>query len=51
MEKTTNPDDFDTDATYASNLVMRGTTVTDGHGVMRVVRVGDATEIGKVARP
>lgn len=50
VEKTTNPDDFDTDATYASNLVMRGTTVTDGHGVMRVVRVGDATEIGKVAR-
>ena len=50
VEKTTNPDDFDTDATYASNMVMRGTTVTDGHGVMRVVRVGDATEIGKVAR-
>ena len=50
VEKTTNPDDFDTDATYASNLVMRGNTVTDGHGVMRVVRVGDATEIGKVAR-
>ena len=49
VEKTTNPDDFDTDATYASNLVMRGNTVTDGHGVMRVVRVGDATEIGKVA--
>lgn len=29
---------------------MRGTTVTDGHGVMCVERVGDATEIGKVAR-
>ena len=50
VEKTINPDDFDPDATYASNLVMRGTTVTDGHGVMRVLRVGDATEIGKVAR-
>ena len=29
---------------------MRGTTVVDGHGVMRVEFVGDATEIGKVAR-
>ena len=29
---------------------MRGTTITDGHGIMRVERVGDATEIGKVAR-
>ena len=27
-----------------------GTTVTDGHGIMKVERVGDATEIGKVAR-
>lgn len=32
------------------NLVMRGTTVVDGHGTMRVLQVGDATEIGKVAR-
>lgn len=48
--KTTNPADFDEEATYASNLVMRGTTVVDGHGIMRVVRVGDSTEIGKVAR-
>ena len=29
---------------------MRGTTVVDGHGSMKVLRVGDATEIGKVAR-
>ena len=29
---------------------MRGTTVVDGHGMMKVLRVGDATEIGKVAR-
>ena len=28
-----------------SNSVMRGTTVTDGHGVMCVERVGDATEL------
>ena len=50
VEKTTNPNDFDPDATYASYMVMRGTTVTDGHGIMRALRVGDATEIGKVAR-
>ena len=33
-----------------SNEVMRGTTVVDGHGIMKVERVGDSTEIGKVAR-
>lgn len=42
--------DFDEEATYASNRVLRGTTVVDGHGTMRVERVGDATEIGQVAR-
>ena len=50
INKTTVEADFDEEATYASNLVMRGTTVVDGHGTMRVLHVGDATEIGKVAR-
>ncbi len=50
INKTTVKEDFDEEATYASNLVMRGTTVVDGHGTMRVLQVGDATEIGKVAR-
>ena len=50
VNKTTNEADFDEDATYPSDSVMRGTTVTDGHGIMRVEQVGDATEIGKVAR-
>ena len=50
INKTTIEADFDEEATYASNLVMRGTTVVDGHGTMRVLHVGDATEIGKVAR-
>ena len=49
INKTTVEADFDEEATYASNLVMRGTTVVDGHGTMRVLHVGDATEIGKVA--
>ena len=48
--KTTDPAHFHKDATYADNLVMRGTTVLDGHGVMEVLFVGDATEIGKVAQ-
>ncbi len=50
VNKTTDEVHFDEEATYPSNTVMRGTTITDGHGVMKVERVGDATEIGKVAR-
>lgn len=50
VNKTTDESHFDEEATYPSNTVMRGTTVTDGHGIMLVKRVGDATEIGKVAR-
>ena len=48
ISKTTNEADFDTEATYPSNVVMRGTTVVDGHGVMQVEKVGDATGYGKV---
>lgn len=50
VNKTIDEASFDKEATYPSNEVMRGTTVTDGHGVMLVNRVGDATEIGKVAQ-
>lgn len=46
--KTVNPDDFDPDATFASDEVMRGTKVMEGHGVMEVTAVGDMTENGKV---
>ena len=46
--KTTNEADFDPEATYPSNVVMRGTTVVDGHGVMEVEKVGDETGYGKV---
>ena len=46
--KTTKEEDFDPEATYPSNQVMRGTTVVDGHGMMQVRAVGDATEYGKV---
>ena len=46
--KTTNPDDFDHEATFPSNHAMKGTKVMEGHGVMRVLAVGDKTENGKV---
>ncbi|MCB9018310.1 MAG: calcium-translocating P-type ATPase, PMCA-type [Paludibacteraceae bacterium] len=48
VRKTVVEADFDEDATYPSNHVMRGTTVIDGHGIVRVLKVGDATEYGKV---
>ncbi len=50
VAKSTDEAHFDKEATYPSDEVMRGTTITDGHGIMRVDCVGDATEIGKVAR-
>ncbi len=46
--KTTDPSQFDPDATFPSNHVMRGTKIMEGHGVMRVLAVGDKTENGKV---
>lgn len=46
--KTTDPAHFDKDATFPSDMVMRGTKVMEGHGVMKVTAVGDATENGKV---
>lgn len=46
--KTTREADFDPEATYPSNVVMRGTSVVDGHGIMEVEQVGDATGYGKV---
>jgi len=47
-KKTTDHAHFNKEATYPSNHAMKGTTVTDGHGVMQVLKVGDATEYGKV---
>ncbi len=49
IDKTTNQDEFDEESTYPSNWAMRGTKVMDGHAVMEVRNVGDATEYGKVA--
>lgn len=49
IDKTTDPDHFEQGVTYPSNWVLRGTKVINGHGTYRVVKVGDATEFGKVA--
>ena len=49
IDKTTNPAEFDKEATYSSNWGMRGTKIMDGHSIMEVKYVGDATEYGKVA--
>ena len=47
-DKTINEAYFDPEATYPSNVVMRGTSVVDGHALMVVDKVGDATGYGKV---
>ena len=46
--KSTDAADFDKEATYATNRVLRGTKVMEGHGLYRVEAVGDHTENGKV---
>ncbi len=46
--KTTDPAEFDKESTFPSNHAMRGTKIMEGHGVMRVLAVGDKTENGKV---
>lgn len=51
INKTHNPEEAKNkskEVTYPSNHVMRGTSVMEGHGVMRVFAVGDNTEYGKV---
>lgn len=46
--KDADPAKTDPEATFPSYEVLRGTKVMEGHGVMRVDAVGDATENGKV---
>ena len=40
--------DFDPEATFPTNKVLRGTKVMEGHGIFKVDAVGDSTENGKV---
>ena len=46
--KTINPEQFDKEATYASNLIMKGTVILEGYCTAKVLAVGDITESGKV---
>jgi len=48
--KSADPADNDPEATYASDHVMRGTKVMEGHAVARVTAVGDSTENGRTMR-
>lgn len=48
--KTVDVECFDAAATYPSNRLLRGTRVVEGHALMLVTAVGDATENGKVYR-
>ncbi len=46
--KTTIEADFDKEATYPSNKIMKGTTILVGNCTAKVEKVGDSTECGKV---
>lgn len=46
--KSTHETDFDKEATFPTNYVLRGTKVMEGHGLFRVEKIGDNTENGKV---
>ena len=48
VRKSHRKEDAEREATYPTNEVFRGTTVIEGHCTMRVTRVGDSTEYGKV---
>lgn len=48
VRKTTNLADFDEEATYPSNQIMKGTIVLEGYCTAKVLKVGDSTECGKV---
>ena len=40
--------DRDPEATYPTHVLLRGSSVSEGHGMMQVTHVGDATEYGKI---
>lgn len=48
VNKTHVKSEADSDATYPTDALMRGTTVVEGRAMMEVTAVGDSTEYGKV---
>ena len=47
--KSAEPDNGTHAAAYPADMVLRGTLVMGGRGTYRVTKVGDATEIGRLA--
>ncbi|MEJ5301944.1 MAG: cation-translocating P-type ATPase [Bacteroidales bacterium] len=48
--KTAHPEMLTLETTYPPNEILRGTIIVDGHCKAKIIRVGDQTEYGKVAR-
>ncbi|MFI3286214.1 MAG: calcium-translocating P-type ATPase, PMCA-type [Rikenellaceae bacterium] len=48
--KSTREEDFEIEATYPTNQVMRGSIIVEGHAIAQALKVGDQTEYGKVYR-
>lgn len=46
--KSVDPAEFDKEATYPTNQILKGTTITEGYCTAKVIRVGNETESGKV---
>lgn len=46
--KSADPSQKDEEATFPTDMVLRGTKVAEGHGIAEVTAVGDATESGRV---
>lgn len=46
--KGTKPEEQDASATFPSNTVLRSSKILEGHGLMSVTAVGDATQCGRV---
>ncbi|MFI3299507.1 MAG: cation-translocating P-type ATPase [Rikenellaceae bacterium] len=49
IRKSTLEKDFKSDSTYPTNHILRSTTIVEGNCLAKVLKVGDATEFGKVA--
>lgn len=48
VHKSIHEAEFESEATYPSNYICRGTNILDGHCLYQVSQVGDATEYGRV---
>jgi ATPase, P-type (transporting), HAD superfamily, subfamily IC len=46
--KSADSNHFDKEATYPSNMLLRGSSVIEGHCVMKIQKTGNDTEYGKV---